>query len=166
MSRWFWLAALVVLADQATKWAVVATMQPYSVIELIPNLNLTLAFNEGAAFSFLAGAGGWQRWVFAGFAVLISIALAVWIRRLPPRERLLGASLSLILGGAVGNLIDRVLLGHVIDFIQVYLPFLPWQMFNPWPAFNVADSAISIGVILLLLHILLADDGKRATTRS
>jgi signal peptidase II len=162
MSRWLWLAAIVVLLDQATKWLVMASIEPFSPVELVPNLNLTLTFNTGAAFSFLAAAGGWQRWAFAAFAAVISIALAIWIRRLPPGERLLAASLSLILGGAVGNLIDRVLLGHVIDFIQVYLPFLPWAIFNPWPAFNVADSAIVIGVAMLFVHTLFFDNGKRA----
>ena len=166
MSRWLWLSALVVLLDQATKWAVMGSLTPFSVVELAPGINLTLTFNEGAAFSLLATAGGWQRWILAAFAAVIGVALALWIKRLPAGERLLAAALSLILGGALGNLIDRVLLGHVIDFIQVYLPFLPWRIFNPWPAFNCADSAISIGVVLLIIQTLFADDRNRAETDS
>lgn len=160
MSRWLWLALIVVALDQATKWAVYFAIEPFSVIEIVPNINLTLTFNTGAAFSFLAAAGGWQRWLFAGFAAIVAVVLVVWIRRLPPDEKLLAAALALILGGALGNLIDRVLLGHVIDFVQVYLPFLPWKVFNPWPAFNVADSAIFVGVVLLFVHTLRADDGE------
>jgi len=113
-----------------------------------------LTFNEGAAFSFLANAGGMQRWILSAFALAMSVALAVWLLRLRHDERLLAAGLALVIGGAVGNLIDRVLYGHVVDFIQVYLPFIPLRLFNPWPAFNIADSAISIGVAALLLTML------------
>lgn len=166
MSRWLWLALIVVVLDQATKWAVISAIEPFSVIEIVPNINLTLTFNTGAAFSFLAAAGGWQRWLFAGFAAIVAVVLVVWIRRLPPGDGLLAAALALILGGATGNLIDRVLLGHVIDFVQVYLPFLPWKVFNPWPAFNVADSAIFVGVVLLLIHTARTDDSKGVETGS
>ena len=152
MKHWLWLSLAIILVDQASKWLVMVSLSPYQVIELLPNLNLTLMFNEGAAFSFLSDAGGWQRWLFAGFAVLVTLVLLVWLLRLRPDERLLGLGLALIVGGAVGNLIDRLLLGHVIDFVQVYLPFIPLAMFNPWPAFNVADSAISVGVVLLLIE--------------
>lgn len=159
MKHWLWLSLIVVLLDQATKWLVMSGLEPFETVELIPNLNLTLMFNPGAAFSFLADAGGWQRWLFATFALGISAALVAWLLRLEARERMLAAALALIIGGAVGNLIDRVLLGHVIDFIQVYLPFIPLALFNPWPAFNIADSAISVGVILLLIGSLL--EGER-----
>ncbi len=159
MKHWLWLSLIVVLLDQATKWLVMSGLEPFETIELIPNLNLTLMFNPGAAFSFLADAGGWQRWVFAVFALGISAALVVWLLRLEARERMLAAALALIIGGAIGNLIDRVLLGHVIDFIQVYLPFIPLALFNPWPAFNIADSAISVGVVLLLIGSLV--EGER-----
>ncbi len=154
MKNWLWLTVAVVVLDQATKWLVMASLTPYQVVELLPNLNLTLVFNTGAAFSLLAEAGGWQRWLFAAFAVFVAVALGTWLLRLGRHERLLAAALSLLIGGALGNLIDRVLFGHVIDFIQVYLPFLPLHMFNPWPAFNVADSAISTGVVLLLIETL------------
>ena len=162
MKHWLWLSLIVVLLDQATKWLVMMGLEPFEVIEIVPNLNLTLMFNTGAAFSFLAQAGGWQRWLFAAFALGISTVLVVWVVRLRPHERALALALALIIGGAIGNLIDRVLLGHVIDFIQVYLPVIPLPMFNPWPAFNLADSAISVGVVILLIATLLSRDEERA----
>ncbi len=154
MKHWLWLSLALILLDQASKWLVLGALTPYQVVEVLPNINLTLMFNRGAAFSFLANAGGWQRWLFAGFALLVTLALVIWLLRLERAERLLAISLSLIIGGAVGNLIDRVVFGHVVDFIQVYLPFIPLRLFNPWPAFNIADSAISIGVALLLFETL------------
>lgn len=163
MKHWLWLSLIVVLLDQATKWLVMGTIEPFTVIELIPNLNLTLAFNTGAAFSFLADAGGWQRWLFAVFALLVTGVLVAWLLRLRPDERTMALALALIIGGAIGNLIDRALLGHVIDFIQVYLPWIPFSLFNPWPAFNIADSAISIGVVVLLLHTLFTPEGHAET---
>lgn len=156
MRSWLWLSVFVVAFDQATKWGILISLRPYEVVELMPNLNLTLVFNTGAAFSLLAEAGGWQRWMFAVFAILVAVVLGAWLLRLGPRERLLAAALALLIGGALGNLIDRVLFGYVIDFVQVYLPFLPFALFNPWPAFNVADSAIFIGVVLLLIQTLRA----------
>jgi signal peptidase II len=152
MKHWLWLSLIVILLDQASKWLVLGALTPYQVVELMPNVNLTLMFNRGAAFSLLADAGGWQRWLFAGFALLVTLALAVWLLRLERGERLLALGLSLIIGGAIGNLIDRVVFGHVVDFIQVYLPFIPLALFNPWPSFNIADSAISIGVAVLLVE--------------
>ncbi len=160
MKHWLWLSLIIVLLDQATKWLVMAGFEPFEAVAVVPNLNLTLMFNTGAAFSFLAEAGGWQRWLFAALALAVTGALVVWLLRLRTQERTLALALALIIGGAVGNLIDRVLLGHVIDFIQVYLPFLPLAIFNPWPAFNVADSAISIGVVVLLIATLLAQDER------
>lgn len=166
MRHWLWLSLAVILLDQVTKWLAMGTLKPFQALELLPNLSLTLTFNEGAAFSFLADAGGWQRWMFAAFALAISAILVGWILRLKPKERTLAAALSMILGGAVGNLIDRVALGHVIDFIQVYLPFIPFPLFNPWPAFNVADSAITLGVIIMIAHTVFAgDSGDRSPAR-
>jgi len=162
MRHWLWLSLVVVLLDQATKWLVMTGLEPFEVIEIVPNLNLTLMFNTGAAFSFLAEAGGWQRWLFAAFALGVSGALVVWLLRLRAHERALALALALIVGGAIGNLIDRVLLGHVIDFIQVSLPFIPLARFNPWPAFNLADSAISVGVIVLLLATLFDKERQSA----
>ena len=164
MKNWLWLSVAVILLDQLTKWLVMFSLSPYQVIELVPNLNLTLMFNEGAAFSFLSDAGGWQRWLFAGFAALVTGVLVAWLLRLKAGERLLAAALALVVGGAIGNLIDRVLLGHVIDFVQVYLPFIPLPMFNPWPAFNVADSAITVGVALLLIETFRAQPTAEGTS--
>lgn len=149
MTRWIILIALIIVADQATKLWVLAALEPFEVIPLVPMLNLTLVFNEGAAFSFLADAGGWQRWFFAGLAVVVSIALLLWLKRLEVHERLTAVALALVAGGAIGNLIDRIAYGHVVDFVDVY-----WRTWH-WPAFNVADSAITVGVILLLLDALL-----------
>lgn len=146
MLKWLWLSALVLLLDQASKLSIDATMQLYESIPLAPYFNLTYAHNTGAAFSFLAHAGGWQRWLFAGLAVIMSGAIGVWLSRLQHQEKLLATALSLILGGAVGNLIDRVAYGYVIDFLDVY--YQDWH----WPAFNIADSAICIGVALMLLE--------------
>ena len=147
--RWLVLIVLILAADQATKLWVLAALQPYEVIPVLPSLNLTLVFNEGAAFSFLADAGGWQRWFFVALAVVISAVLLVWLWRLKPEDRLTAAGLSLVAGGAVGNLIDRIAYGHVVDFVDVY-----WRTWH-WPAFNVADSAITVGVGLLLLEVVL-----------
>jgi signal peptidase II len=149
MLRWLILIVLIVAADQATKLWVLAALEPYQVIPVAPSFNLTLVFNEGAAFSFLADAGGWQRWLFAGLAVAVSAGLLVWLKRLEEHERMTGAALSLVAGGALGNLIDRVAYGHVVDFVDLY-----WRTWH-WPAFNVADSAITAGVALLLLDAVL-----------
>jgi len=146
MLKWLWLSALVLVLDQASKLAVDATMQLYESIPLLPYFNLTYAHNTGAAFSFLANAGGWQRWLFAGLAVVMSGIIGVWLYRLKPYETLMAWALSLVLGGAIGNLIDRVAYGYVIDFLDVY--YQNWH----WPAFNIADSAICIGVGLMLLE--------------
>jgi len=153
MARWLWLSVLVVMLDQATKWLAATMLDPYHPLPLVPLLNLTLMYNEGAAFSFLAGAGGWQRWFFACFAIVMSVVLVIWLLRLGPREHLMAAALSLVVGGAVGNLVDRVLTGRVVDFIDLYVGD------RHWPAFNVADSAITLGVVLLLLGNL--REGRR-----
>lgn len=145
MSRagWFGVAAALVLADQLVKWRVVATLQPYERIELTPFLNLVLVFNEGAAFSFLAQESGWQRPALIAFAVVASAVVGALLVRHPDKP-VFSAGLALILAGAIGNLIDRVRLGYVVDFVDVHA--MGWH----WPAFNVADSAISIGAGLLI----------------
>jgi signal peptidase II len=139
------LAALLVVLDQASKLAVLRLLEPYQTIPVVPGFNLTLAFNRGASFSFLADAGGWQRWLFSGIALAASVIIVILLRRTPPADRLNGLGLSLVLSGAVGNLIDRLWLGHVVDFLDVY--YRAWH----FPAFNIADSAISIGAALLVL---------------
>ena len=146
MLKWLWLSVLVIILDQASKQVVIASMRLYESIAVAPFFNLTYVQNTGAAFSFLSDAGGWQRWFFSVLALVISIVLAVWLARLKDNETLLAISLALILGGAIGNLIDRVRYGYVIDFLDVY--YQSWH----WPAFNVADSAISLGVVLMLLE--------------
>lgn len=150
MLRLLWLSALVVLLDQASKFAVLLNFREYEVVTIWPVFNLTLVFNTGAAFSFLSDAGGWQRWFFVLVAVVISLVMVIWLRRLQPGERLTGYGLAFIIGGAVGNLIDRLWLGKVVDFLQWH-----WQEWY-WPAFNLADSAITLGVVLLLIEGLFA----------
>lgn len=146
MARWLWLSLLVVAADQVTKAWVSGALRPYELVPVIDGFfNLTLMFNTGAAFSFLAQGGGWQRWLLSGLAVVVTIVLVVWLMRLDRDERWTAAALSLVIGGAVGNLLDRLRLGHVVDFLDFYLG--SWH----WPAFNVADSAITVGVAILLV---------------
>jgi signal peptidase II len=156
MARWLWLSVLVVVLDQATKWLAEGLLEPYRPVPLVPTLNLTLMYNEGAAFSLLADAGGWQRWFFAGFALIITLVLVIWLLRLQSHERHMAIAISLVAGGAVGNLIDRVLTGRVVDFIDVYVG--DWH----WPAFNLADSAITVAVALLLLAAFRGEPSGRA----
>jgi len=144
MLKWLWLSLLAIILDQVSKLAVAGSMQLYESIELMPFFKLTYVHNTGAAFSFLSEAGGWQRWFFAGLALVISAVIAVWLTRLKQHETLLAVALALILGGAIGNLIDRLVYGYVIDFLDVY--YGTWH----WPAFNIADSAITLGVALML----------------
>ncbi|GAB6041289.1 signal peptidase II [Endothiovibrio diazotrophicus] len=142
---WLLLSLAVVALDQASKhWALNALVlhQPRPVV---PHFDLTLVFNQGAAFSFLSDAGGWQRWLFVGLAVLVSVVLMVWVLRLGARQRWIGSALGLVLGGAVGNLIDRIRFGHVVDFLDFH-----YQSYH-WPAFNLADSAITVGAVMLLI---------------
>lgn len=150
LRRWSWLAlvAATLGLDQVTKLAVLAWLSPYEPLAVIPGLNLTLVFNTGAAFSFLSGAGGWQRWLFLALALLVSVVIAIWLWRLEPGQKVLAAGLSLVMAGAIGNAIDRVVYGHVVDFIDVY-----YQQLH-WPAFNIADSAIVVGTGLILLSSL------------
>jgi signal peptidase II len=145
MLVWLWLSALVIVVDQITKRVVDSAMQLHQTIELIPYFQLTYMRNQGAAFSFLSGAGGWQRWFFIGLAIVASVFIFIWLRKLDLSRRREAVAWALVLGGALGNLIDRILYGYVIDFLDVYVG--DWH----WPAFNVADSAITLGVVLLLL---------------
>jgi signal peptidase II len=154
---WLALSLVVVVLDQFTKAIVVETLQPYVPHPVIPGiLNWTLAFNTGAAFSFLADQEGWQRWLFTLLAMGVSAVLAAWLRRTPRGDWHTALPLALVIGGALGNLIDRLRSGHVTDFIQVYLG--SW----PFPSFNIADSAISVGAVLLVVFSLFTHD-KSAT---
>lgn len=145
LKRWWWLSVLVIVLDQITKHSAEALLILHQPVPVSPSFNLMLTYNTGAAFSFLADAGGWQRWFFLGLGFVVSVSLIVWLRWLKPSEKRLAIALSLILGGAVGNWIDRCLFGQVIDFIQLY--YDRWY----WPAFNIADSAISVGAGLLIV---------------
>lgn len=149
MLKYLWISVVVLVADQWSKWVADTSLQLHDPIPVIPGfLDWMLAYNKGAAFSFLASAGGWQRWFFTLLALGVSIAILVWIKKLSSQERLTAVSLALVLGGAVGNLIDRMIHGHVVDFIQVYFGSYAY------PAFNIADSAISVGAVLLIVQAL------------
>jgi signal peptidase II len=149
-SNWLWLSLAVIVLDQWTKFLVASNLEEFDRIVLLPVLDVMRLHNEGAAFSFLSDASGWQRWLFTGLGLAVSVGILIWLRRLPSSgQHLLAAGLSLVLGGALGNVIDRVLWGHVIDFIRVH--YGGWD----FPAFNVADSAITVGAALLILDNLL-----------
>ncbi|MBU0499800.1 MAG: lipoprotein signal peptidase [Gammaproteobacteria bacterium] len=148
MRVWLWLTLLVVALDQGSKYGVQSSMTEDEYLPLTGFFNLLLVYNEGAAFSFLSDAGGWQRWFFVGLALVISLVLYNWLDNLKRHERSAAAALALILGGAWGNLIDRVLFGRVTDFIDLY--YGTWH----WPAFNLADSAITLGVVMLLIGLM------------
>lgn len=155
-AAWLMLSALVVLADQLSKSYIAQHFGEFEFITVLPVLEITRMHNVGAAFSFLASASGWQRWVFIGLAGVVSIGIIVWLLRLRrAAHSLLACGLALVLGGALGNVIDRVRLGHVIDFIHFH-----WDRAY-FPAFNVADSAITVGAACLLLDALL--EGRRKT---
>ena len=159
--NWYLLSLVVVIFDQWTKWLAetkLTFLEPVAVIE--PFLNWTLAYNYGAAFSFLADAGGWQKWFFAGLALLMSLFLIGYLIKAPRQAKLLALGLALVLGGAVGNLIDRLLHGHVIDFIHVHYADV-WH----YPIFNIADIGICIGVALIVIDMLFLEK-KREMPRS
>ncbi|CAM3732720.1 signal peptidase II [Rheinheimera salexigens] len=142
--RFWWLMLLLLVADQVTKQIVIQNMQLFDSISVLPFFNFTYVRNYGAAFSFLSDAGGWQRWFFTLIAVVVSIVIAVWLAKLPRQQVKLSLALSLVLAGAIGNLIDRSVYGYVIDFFHLF--YKNWH----YPAFNVADSAICIGAVLLI----------------
>jgi signal peptidase II len=146
---WVGLSLVVFVLDQITKFYFEGSLKLYEQIVVIPDLfSWTLAYNRGAAFSFLADESGWQRWLFALIAIGVSVVLVVWLKRLKQDETWLAIGLALILGGALGNLLDRMVLGHVVDFILVH-----WQTRWYFPAFNLADSAITVGAVMLALDM-------------
>jgi len=146
--RWLPLALAVIVADQASKGWIERRFALYDSVAVLPVLDITRLHNPGAAFSFLAGAGGWQRWAFTALAIAVSIGILVWLRGIPARSQaVLAAGLALILGGAIGNVLDRIEHGFVIDFVHVH-----WGRAY-FPAFNVADAAITVGAGLLLLDV-------------
>lgn len=151
--HWYGLAALVIVLDQVSKWVVLTSLLPGESVYVTPFWNWVLTFNPGAAFSFLADQPGWQRWFFTLLALGVSGWIAFELKK-NPRQKLMALALSLVMGGALGNVIDRVRFGAVVDFIQ-------WHAAGfYWPAFNIADSAISIGAVLLVFASLTAKDKK------
>ncbi len=158
MIGWLWLSAVVIALDQLTKWMAEANLDFGQPVAIIPHLNMTLAYNEGAAFSFLAGLGGVQRWLFAALAIIVSVFIIGWLRRLAKDRVVTAIGLALVLGGAIGNLVDRLLYGKVIDFVDVYFD-IPWVMENyHFATFNVADIAITCGAALLVILSLFASE--------
>ena len=143
MFKWLSISAIIVVLDQISKQLIEQSFQLYERLAVMPFFNLTLAYNEGAAFSFLSDAGGWQRWFFLALTIVISIVLFFWLKK--TESKLEALAICMVLGGAIGNFIDRLLFGHVIDFLDVYYET------HHWPAFNVADMAISGGVMLLII---------------
>jgi len=155
---WYALAVVVIALDQYTKGLASAQLDYGRPVEVFFWFDLTLQHNTGAAFSFLSTAGGWQRWFFSAIAVSISLGLVVWLYRMPRDQRLLALSLGLILGGAIGNLWDRLAMGYVVDFISVHYDG------RYFPAFNIADSAISVGAVLMLLESFLNRPGSEGSS--
>jgi signal peptidase II len=159
-SNWLWLSVLVIGLDQWTKYLIRQHFAEFEELTLLPILDFMRLHNEGAAFSFLSAASGWQRWLFVVLGVGASAGILAWLRHVPRRGRhALAAGLALVLGGALGNVIDRVMLGHVVDFIRVH--YADWY----FPAFNVADSAITVGAGLLILDNILEYRRERAQKR-
>lgn len=156
MLRFLWIAAVIFILDQGTKWLAIAYIGPRGVVNVLPFFDLVLVHNTGAAFGFLSQAGGWQNLFFVAVAIVISVVILVMTYRLGQKDRLLAVALMLVLGGALGNVVDRLRLGYVVDFLDVY--YGAWH----WPAFNVADSAITIGALLLILDAF----GMRAHAHS
>lgn len=154
---WLWLSVLVFACDQISKYAATKFLVYNQAEQLFAGLNLTLVHNTGAAFSFLSQAGGWQRWFFIVLSSVVSIALIYWLSSLSRQRRWLAAALAMIIGGALGNLCDRISLGFVIDFIDVY--YARWH----WPAFNIADSALCVGTVMLVIDSIWFDQATVST---
>jgi signal peptidase II len=152
--RWFLLAAAVVAADQATKSMILARFNLGEGVVVAPFFNLVLVYNKGAAFSFLSDAPGWQVPLLVGFAVVAMGVVSYLLVRSPPQRTIVSAGLALILGGALGNVIDRLRFGQVVDFLDFHAA--GWH----WPAFNVADSAITVGAVLLILDGFRKNEGR------
>jgi signal peptidase II len=149
MTHWLWLSLVVIVLDQASKQVAESLLTLYESVKVLPFFDLTLLYNKGAAFSFLSNQGGWQRWFFILLAIVVCMVLVGWLWRLKREEQWVAVALSLIIGGAIGNVIDRILFGQVIDFLHFH-----YQQ-HYFPAFNVADSAITLGVIIMLYDALI-----------
>ena len=153
--RWLWLAVVMLIVDQVTKQIVVALFEYRETVAVMPFFNFTYARNPGAAFSFLADQGGWQRWFFTIIAGSVSALLVYWMAKTPKKDKMIAIAFALILSGALGNLIDRLIYGYVIDFLDFYVDN------KHWPAFNVADSAIFIGAALMILDAFKGNKEKQ-----
>lgn len=153
---WVWLALLVIAVDLISKVLAESYLTYATPVHILPVFDLTLLYNKGAAFSFLASQGGWQRWFFTAIALGVSLVLLLWLKRLPRSAKWLPIAIALILGGALGNLIDRIVYGHVVDFLSFH-----WQGMY-FPAFNVADSAITLGAIMLVIDAVLESKRKKS----
>ena len=149
IARWYVVAIVLLIADQLAKYTITQNFLYGEYINIFPGLGFTLVHNTGAAFSFLSDAGGWQRWLFLIISLAASIVLIVWLYRLKASQFFLSTSLALILGGALGNLYDRIFLGYVIDFIDFY-----YGMYH-WPVFNIADASITLGAVFLIFESFL-----------
>lgn len=149
MLRWLWLSAIVIVLDQISKHYFNTSFSLYEQLSVTPFFSFTLAYNTGAAFSFLSHASGWQRWFFVVVALIVSVVLVIWIKKLRSDETLQAVALALIFGGALGNVWDRIVLGHVVDFLLFY-----YDRYY-FPAFNLADSAITLGAGLLVLDMFI-----------
>jgi len=177
MLKWLWITLVMLLLDQATKHTAMSMLEWYKQTPVFAHLNWYLTDNPGAAFSLLSEAGGWQRWLFTGLALVVSIGLVVWLKGLKAHERYTAIGIAFILSGALGNVTDRILYGYVIDFIQYYYSSSESCLWGfsfhrnlvggecIWPSFNIADSAISIGAGFLILELIL-DNLKRHKMKS
>ena len=145
--RFLWLSVLTFVVDQYTKTLIVKHLELYQAVQVAPFFNLTHVYNTGAAFSFLHDAGGWQRWFFSIIAFVVVGLILWWLKQTSRQQVILPVAFTLIIGGALGNVYDRIVLGHVVDFLVLY--YEDWA----WPAFNVADSAICLGAVLLIIDM-------------
>ncbi|WP_448568700.1 signal peptidase II [Thalassotalea ganghwensis] len=155
--KWLWITVIFLIVDQVTKQWVANTFDLYESVNILPFFNLTYIHNPGAAFSFLADQGGWQRWFFTAIAAIACVIFSVWLKRTPADKTYLAIALACMLSGAMGNLIDRVLFGYVIDFLDFYIGN------SHWPAFNIADSMIFIGAGFMIIDAIQEEKAKKAS---
>lgn len=156
--KWLWIAVLTIALDFITKQMAENFLTFAQPVYVLPVFDLTLLYNKGAAFSFLANESGWQRWFFTAIAISVSAVLCVWLMKLKESEKWLAVALALVIGGALGNLYDRLAYGHVVDFIHLH-----WGN-KYFPAFNIADSAISVGAVMLLIDSLIFQRNASSNT--
>ncbi|KOR33284.1 hypothetical protein TI05_01990 [Achromatium sp. WMS3] len=151
---WLIISGWIIVLDQVTKKLAEQYLEPQRYIQLLPSLDLTLVYNAGAAFGFLNDAGGWQRYFLIALTLFVLMVLINWLCKIDFKQKILGIGLGLTIGGAIGNMLDRIFIGEVVDFISLY--YAAWR----WPAFNIADTAISIGVVLLFIDMIFFDFTK------